>query len=397
MVVDKKPDLQLYDTIFETWRFQVDSYWQRTSYFAAFETASLVGEWTLLNSYPAHIYTARFTTVLGILLTVLWFLNNLKTHGYVDYWWTALGGIEKDLNVQPDPVARKMNFVSEYKERRKAVKVNAPIKYSYQVQSVPILFLLAWIWLFFLPFMSSQPAHNLNQAEIATADRQSTTQPAINATPAGTVSDAASVNEEASQADQTKITTGEKPKHDLIDHINLLSTAVIAVFTFMMFVVMRRQDRATKIAERAWVVSDIGSLEPTTRNDKVQVICKIRNNGRTPAWITAMGSCGKLVRSESDLPENPPFTDAGPFTPKGSVLSPNAFTETGIPITAQQLQTLVRGEVILYFMGYVKYRDAFNQKHETQYCYQLKPSHDLTSTAPLEFYVGGPDRFNRID
>jgi len=257
--------------------------------------------------------------------------------------------------------------------------------------------LIALCMLGSLIFLQVKHTDNLAQPDKAADNSQSAAKQTVNVAPATTVPSATSINEPAAGTDETDGTKAEKPKHDLIDQINSLSTAVIAAFTVLMFVVMRRQDRAMKIAERAWVVSDIGSLEPTMQSDKVQVVCKMRNNGRTPAWITAMGSCGKLVKSKDELPEHPPFTDAGPFTEKGSVLSPNAFTETGIPITAQQLQTIVRSDVILYFIGYVKYRDAFNQNHETRYCYQLKPSHDLTSTAPLEFYVGGPDRFNRID
>lgn len=33
--------MEVYKTVFETWRAQVDSYWQRSNYFAAFETAAL--------------------------------------------------------------------------------------------------------------------------------------------------------------------------------------------------------------------------------------------------------------------------------------------------------------------------------------------------------------------
>jgi hypothetical protein len=35
----KAERLDLYKIIFETWRSQVDSSWQRSNYFAAFETA----------------------------------------------------------------------------------------------------------------------------------------------------------------------------------------------------------------------------------------------------------------------------------------------------------------------------------------------------------------------
>jgi hypothetical protein len=33
--------LEVYKTLFETWRFEVNSHWQRSSYFAAFETVAV--------------------------------------------------------------------------------------------------------------------------------------------------------------------------------------------------------------------------------------------------------------------------------------------------------------------------------------------------------------------
>ena len=40
---------EAYRTIFETWRYEVDSYWQRNNYFAAFETAALAGCWYVVD------------------------------------------------------------------------------------------------------------------------------------------------------------------------------------------------------------------------------------------------------------------------------------------------------------------------------------------------------------
>ena len=40
----------VYQQLFETWRSQVDSYWQRSNYFAAFETAAIAGCWHILTA-----------------------------------------------------------------------------------------------------------------------------------------------------------------------------------------------------------------------------------------------------------------------------------------------------------------------------------------------------------
>ena len=178
---------------------------------------------------------------------------------------------------------------------------------------------------------------------------------------------------------------------------SVVTTAVIAAFTVLMFVVVHRQDRAMKIAERAWIVSDIGPPQPVGSIDTVQVKCKIMNNGRTPAWITAMGSSGQFVRSEQDLPTNPNYTLAKPFAHSGTVLTPNGYTETGISFETKRLELAEKGEVILYFFGFVEYRDVFDQKHKTRYCYRLKPSQDLTSQTSLDFYIDGPEGYNTAD
>ena len=71
----------LYKVLFDTWRSQVDSYWQRSNYFAAFETVAVAACWHLLDT--KHFWTEVGLSILGILLTITWYLNNRKTHSYV--------------------------------------------------------------------------------------------------------------------------------------------------------------------------------------------------------------------------------------------------------------------------------------------------------------------------
>jgi len=242
---------------------------------------------------------------------------------------------------------------------------------------------------------ASKKSENSDQPKKTATNRQKAAQQTVKSPPAATVSNTTFIYKPA--PDDNQKARDEKPKHDWVDHINSYSTAVIAAFTVLMFVVVRRQDRAMKIAERAWIVSDIGSPQPIGSKDTIQVICKIMNNGRTPAWITAMGSCGQFVRSEQDLPTNPNYTPAKPFAQSGTVLTPNGYTETGISFEAKRLELAEKGEVILYFFGFVEYRDVFDQKHKTRYCYRLKPSQDLTSQTSLAFYIDGPEGYNMAD
>lgn len=48
-LTNRSAELEVYRNAYETWRFEVDSYWQRNAYFAAFETAAIGGCWYLLE------------------------------------------------------------------------------------------------------------------------------------------------------------------------------------------------------------------------------------------------------------------------------------------------------------------------------------------------------------
>ncbi|MGD0001214.1 MAG: hypothetical protein ABSE21_14050 [Bryobacteraceae bacterium] len=86
---------EVYKTIFETWRYEVDSYWQRNSYFAAFETAALAGCWYVVEH--AHLWPALVFSLIGLASTIVWFVTSLAVHRYIRYWWKAIHGIEERL------------------------------------------------------------------------------------------------------------------------------------------------------------------------------------------------------------------------------------------------------------------------------------------------------------
>lgn len=131
--------LELYKSLFETWRFQVDSHWQRSSYFAAFETVAIAGCWKLLVAqYPSEFSLAA----LGIALTVVWILNNNKTHEYARYWLGAVCEIEGRL--QERSGEKDIDFAIKILNRPRRAFLHHPSL----VQAVPALFLIAWLILF---------------------------------------------------------------------------------------------------------------------------------------------------------------------------------------------------------------------------------------------------------
>jgi hypothetical protein len=187
-------------------------------------------------------------------------------------------------------------------------------------------------------------------------------------------------------------------KNKDVDFINSSSTVVIAVFTILTFFVYREILRSNKIAERAWVVSDIAATIPEDAKDGpngFQVMCLLGNKGRTPAWVTAIGSRGQLTTATKGLPPEPDYDWAGPFAPEGTVLPPGANIERGSRLSHADLNCVEIGVNTLHVYGIVKYRDIFGDEHETKYCYVFRPRPTADNPAPRGFYIGGPKNYNR--
>jgi len=130
-------ELDVYKSVFETWRFEVNSYWQRNSYFAAFETAAIGGCWYLLEKgrFPIGLSFA----ILGAALTVIWFWNNVAVHSYIEYWWASIKDSEKALSLQDKNLA----FASNHP--------GSGLRPSIGAKLVPLVFLVAWLSLVVYP------------------------------------------------------------------------------------------------------------------------------------------------------------------------------------------------------------------------------------------------------
>lgn len=183
----------------------------------------------------------------------------------------------------------------------------------------------------------------------------------------------------------------------LVTYLNAASTVIVAVFTILIWRVYRAMLRATKINERAWVVPVVGQIEPTKDPENFQIKVDLRNNGHTPAWITAAGSNGKGATKQQPLPSKPPYTEMTPFSKKGSLLSPTGVFEQGFPLAKERLDHVQAGHSQLFIFGYVKYRDVYGDSHVVRYCFEAKKALDANHPHPLEFYVSGPDQYIDAD
>jgi hypothetical protein len=134
--MDRKELLDMYKSLFDTWRFEVNSHWQRSSYFAAFETVAVAACWKLINDSSVPRLEGAVLSVLGFLLTIVWFLNNRKTHFYARYWLERVGIVEQKLGFKDEAV----DFATQILNRPRTDL----IKHPHLVQAVPLIFFILW-------------------------------------------------------------------------------------------------------------------------------------------------------------------------------------------------------------------------------------------------------------
>ncbi len=136
--MDTKELLEIYKSLFDTWRFEVNSHWQRSSYFAAFETVALGACWKLLTGPPNQRWAGAVLSELGVILTGIWFLNNQKTHHYGRHWFEAVCEVEARLMKHSGE--HGIDFATRILHRRRTDLIGHP----YLVQMVPVIFYIAW-------------------------------------------------------------------------------------------------------------------------------------------------------------------------------------------------------------------------------------------------------------
>jgi hypothetical protein len=135
-------------TTLDIWRFQIDSYWTRNSYFVTFHTAIMAAVWEITKNVempPSRRLAAEFFCYAGLFLAVVWLVNNIRTHQYIIYWWKRAEAIEKLLGGPEET-----HLVFEYERHRKRKLI--PGDYHIWMNSVPVLFSVLWIMIRLLCF-----------------------------------------------------------------------------------------------------------------------------------------------------------------------------------------------------------------------------------------------------
>ena len=85
---------------------------------------------------------------MGIVLTFVWYLNNQKTRCYARFWLGAVERIESKLIAHTGE--QDIGFATQITNRPRTDLISHPVL----VQTVPILFLIAWLTLLFFGLCS---------------------------------------------------------------------------------------------------------------------------------------------------------------------------------------------------------------------------------------------------
>ncbi len=148
-------------------------------------------------------------------------------------------------------------------------------------------------------------------------------------------------------------------------------------------------------SERAWIIANLDTAPSAVDADvPVKIFPKIRNAGKTPAFLIEKSESSQTLDSGTSLPDGPIYPTPEKWEGDGVPLAPNEVLPIflrGIEFDRTPREMFLHGKVV-WVWGYVKYRDAFENDRETRYCY----SYEIASTLEMiAYYLVGPTAYNR--
>lgn len=123
---------------FDAWKFQVETYWTRSSYFVVFELACAAGIWKIFDA--KHWWTSGLMSLGALALTLVWILNNARLSEYINYYWRQLKHLERTFHLEDEDCVFSM---LEMKRQRKRY----PGNYRQYVGIIPWVFAPGWLWM----------------------------------------------------------------------------------------------------------------------------------------------------------------------------------------------------------------------------------------------------------
>jgi hypothetical protein len=206
-------------------------------------------------------------------------------------------------------------------------------------------------------------------------------------------------NQKSASYYETSHTINEIAEPDtVLDWFTAALFAVGAIQAWILGLTLRRN----RLTERPWVFAEPEAIEglafginqfPITVNFR----WKIRNHGRSPAWIVRTG-IKFIVADVAALPAEPDYKGAeilaqAPIAPDQSF--PQKTPKIIGPVDYEALMTALTKRLVLY--GFIEYRDRFRRRsNESRFCMVYEPAIIRLPGYPDGWWTyGGPSAYNR--
>jgi hypothetical protein len=186
------------------------------------------------------------------------------------------------------------------------------------------------------------------------------------------------------------------PTHDWIDYVNACSTAVIAVFTILLFIGVVWQIITSRAIERAWIMADLGwyqgglhistgsssgmSVKPRSYTMlNIKLTCK--NDGNSPAFVEHVFGRAHIVQSViKEVSPEPPaigeLSDLGELDPLGPGV------ERSRVLQMECEGQMEKNDFISVYVLIV-YRDIFGKRRTTNLGYSIVDADQIYRQAAL--------------
>jgi len=266
-------DLEAYRVAKATRDLEINLFWQRSNYLLVLSAGIVAGFFSLKDS----TYTLPLA-IFGLVVALLWVSINLGSKFWQSRWEHRLRLTEEKLQPGMNLFSASWETVQEDVRQSFAFRKRGPIYHVYArlvllkpsvtfvMTLLSLLFVLFWTALLVPIFGStlnnSQSARQADKSSDAkqNPDREKKAPQTTAPKPAKS-----EVDEPAFNYNQTYTRESTQPVHSWIDFLNAISTAVVGAFTVLLAIVAYRQYRATRIAERAWVVANRPILRRLTQ------------------------------------------------------------------------------------------------------------------------------------
>jgi hypothetical protein len=225
-------------------------------------------------------------------------------------------------------------------------------------------------------------------------------------------------NTQSSHSGTTETQQTDKRSTANTDTVSAYSTLIIALFTLVTTGIFAYQVHITHNAERAWII--VTKAERPERlqwvnfpadTESIHFRFVFTNHGRTPAKINYVRIRFHILARLEDLPKSPTYGD-GKHTVfqdigEDGILIPSSEEFVALSTfegldgqnapTVAQVNDVREHKSFLVSYGLIRYRDAFNRRHETRFCYVYDVRVDAAARPPINDWClrGGPSAYNK--